>query len=121
MIKGEYAEAIGPKGQFKKHRQLRRIAEYEKFLGNCAAVKERLEAERRGRERERVVRRNTVMGLGNMRPEPRYSLLIRANSLTYLDVLQTGQGDTRPPSPKTGRLPLLQTGELQNPFFVPGF
>ena len=110
MIKGEYAEAIGPKGQFKKHRQLRRIiAEYEKFLGNCAAVKERLEAERRGRERERVVRRNTVMGLGNMRPEPRYSLLIRANSLTYLDVLQTGQGDTRPPSPKTGRLPLLQT------------
>ena len=30
MIKGEYVEAIGPKGQFKKHRQLRRIAEYEK-------------------------------------------------------------------------------------------
>ena len=44
MIKGEYDEAIGPKSQFKKHRQLRRIiAEYEKFLGNCAAVKERLE------------------------------------------------------------------------------
>ena len=30
MIKGEYAEAIGPKGKFKKHRQLQRIAEYEK-------------------------------------------------------------------------------------------
>ena len=36
MIKGEYAEAIGPKGQFKKLWQLRRIAEYEK---------ERLEAD----------------------------------------------------------------------------
>ena len=44
MIKGEYAETIGPKGQFKKHWQLRLIAEYEKFLGNCAAVKERLDA-----------------------------------------------------------------------------
>ena len=36
MIKGEYAETIGPKGQFKKLWQLRRIAEYEK---------ERLEAD----------------------------------------------------------------------------
>ena len=45
MIKGEYAETIGPKGQFKKHWQLRLIAEYEKFLGNCAAVEERLEAD----------------------------------------------------------------------------
>ena len=45
MIKGEYAEAIGPKGQFKKHWQLRQIAEYERFFGNCAAVEERLEAD----------------------------------------------------------------------------
>ena len=45
MIKGEYAEAIGPKDQFKKHWQLRQIAEYEKFFGNCAAVEERLEAD----------------------------------------------------------------------------
>ena len=67
MIKGEWAEAVGPKGT-KKHRQMRRIEEYEKFMNNCRVVKERLEVERAKREQERVKRRNTV--IEGMRTSP---------------------------------------------------
>ena len=32
MIKGEFSEAFGEIGRRRKHRQMRRIEEYEKFL-----------------------------------------------------------------------------------------
>ena len=93
MIKGEWAEAVGPKGT-RKHRQMRRIEEYEKFMNNCRIVKERLDVERARREKERVRRRNTV--IEGMRTSPEYSLLIRAKSLTYLDVVQTSNDHCSP-------------------------
>ena len=54
-IKGEFSEAFGEIGRRRKHRQMRRIEEYEKFLTNCNIVKEKLAVERENREREQVV------------------------------------------------------------------
>ena len=96
MIKGEWAEAVGPKGT-KKHRQMRRIEEYEKFMNNCRVVKERLEVERAKREKERVKRRNTV--IEGMRTSPEYSLLIRAKScLLYTSPSPRDKRQSRMPS-----------------------
>ena len=56
MIKGEFSEAFGENGRRRKHRQMRRIEEYEKFLTNCNIVKEKLDVEREKREREQVTK-----------------------------------------------------------------
>ena len=100
MVKGEFSAVVGETGRMRKHRQMRRIEEYEKFLTNCTVVKERLDVERERRQREQVKRRNTLME--GMKTVPEYSLLIRSKSLSYLDVIQT-QGGSLDQSPKTER------------------
>ena len=89
IIKGEYAEVCGHRfGDLRKQRRMRRIEEYEKFLMNCRIVRERMELERENRMQERKRRRNTVVEL--KRSSPDYVLKTRARSLSYIDVLQSG-------------------------------